>query len=49
MTKNHETYSKIGFPQKIDFRADRTQGSHPKAWELMKWVFELKIFPEIAY
>ena len=33
-TKNHAADSKIGFPQKIDFRADETHESHPTAWEL---------------
>ena len=33
-TKNHETDSKIGSTPKIDFRADWTQKSHPRGWEL---------------
>ena len=34
ITKNHADDSKIRYPQKIDFRADGTQESHPTAWEL---------------
>ena len=30
-----QTHSKIGFPQKIDFRADETNEFHPTAWELI--------------
>ena len=33
-TKNHAADSKIRSPQKIDFRADGAQESHPTAWEL---------------
>ena len=43
ITKNHETDLKIGSPQKIDFRADRTQESHPTGWELMVKFFYLRL------
>ena len=33
-TKNLAAVSKIGFPLKIDFRADWTHESYPTAWEL---------------
>ena len=36
ITKNHAADSKIGFPLKIDFRADWTHESNPTAWELKK-------------
>ena len=35
VTKNHAADSKIGSPQKIDFRADGTHESHPTAWKLI--------------
>ena len=34
ITKNHAADSKIGFPLKIDFRADWTHESNPAVWEL---------------
>ena len=34
ITKNHAANSKIGSPQKIDFRPVWTHESHPTAWEL---------------
>ena len=34
ITKNHAANSEIGSPHKIDFRADETHESHPKACEL---------------
>ena len=34
ITKNHAAYSKVRFPQKIDYRADETHQSHPTALEL---------------
>ena len=34
ITKNHTADSKIGSPQKIDFRANGTHEFHPTAWEL---------------
>ena len=47
ITKNHAADSKIRSPQKIDFRADGTHGSHPTAWTkylaLHKRNFYLKI------
>ena len=35
ITKNLAADSKIGFPLKIDFRADWTHESNPTAWELI--------------
>ena len=35
ITKNHAADSKIGFSQKIDFRADGTHEPNPTAWELI--------------
>ena len=32
--KNHADDSKIGFPLKIDFKAEWTHESMPTAWEL---------------
>ena len=32
--KNHAADSKIGSPQKVDFRADGTYKFHPTVWEL---------------
>ena len=42
MTKNHPADSKIGYPLKIDYRADWTHESNPTACELklnkgLKW------------
>ena len=34
ITKNHGADSKVSSPRKIDFRADGTHESLPKAWEL---------------
>ena len=34
ITKNHADDSKIGFPLKIDFKAEWTHESMPTAWEL---------------
>ena len=34
ITKNHAADSKIRSPQKIVFRADGNQDTHPTAWEL---------------
>ena len=34
LTKNHAADSKIGLPQKMDFRAARTHESNSTAWEL---------------
>ena len=36
ITKNHADDSKIGFPLKIDFKAEWTHESMPTAWELIK-------------
>ena len=33
-TKNHAADSKIGSPNKINFRADWTHQSNPTAWKL---------------
>ena len=33
ITKNRAADSKIGSPEKIDFRAVATHESHPTAWE----------------
>ena len=35
ITKNHADDSKIGFPLKIDFKAEWTHESMPTAWELI--------------
>ena len=35
ITKNHAAVSKIGFPLRIDFRADWTHEFIPTAWELL--------------
>ena len=44
ITKNHAADSKIGSPQKIDFRAVETHESNPKAWELsLNFEFEALI------
>ena len=40
ITKNHAADSKIGFPLKIDFRADWTHESIPRAWELTSILVE---------
>ena len=34
ITKNHADDSKIGFPLKIDFKAEWTHESMPTAWEI---------------
>ena len=36
ITKNHADDSKIGFPLKIDFKAEWTHESMPTAWELIE-------------
>ena len=46
ITKNHETDLKIGSPQKIDFRTDETQESHPATLELkyLRTKFKFHLF-----
>ena len=45
--KNHAAVSKIGSPQKNDFRADGDNESHPAAWELKRLISNVfKFFPE---
>ena len=36
ITKNHAADSKIGYPLKIDLRADWTHEPNPTAWEFRK-------------
>ena len=43
ITKNRAADSKIGSPEKIDFRAVATHESHPTAWELRIINWETKI------
>ena len=48
ITKNHADDSKIGFPLKIDFKAEWTHESMPTAW-LLKYISmstTREIFPE---
>ena len=52
ITKNHAADSKIGSLLKIDFRADWTHESNPKAWELtaarwLSWLKRLTSYEEI--
>ena len=48
-TKNPATDSRLRSPQKIDFRADGTQESHPTAWELIIIMLEQNTFIFILF
>ena len=49
ITKNHAADSKIRSPQKIDFSGDGTHESHPTAWKLNFFIYDILINIDIIF